>query len=272
MVYKNDQQNNRRNSERTYNISVGSNTSKRNLISFMREELNYYNALVVGFNSKIRVLDVEIENLKENNERIWLAVAQTATDLRSLATSPIDTWPEIFKPYAELIVKGNRLIISDRMMMLFDIAATKANIHPLIRRLIAAEVLHWIQPQAKQIAESNLSTTGQMRSPIQMLQPLEYIFKRHVQLINGLVEVTYDTENGSTLLKIPYSNEPILIEGHDLTKMPHDHFIIRQKTGEVPDESTPWQVTIREGSGKYLLDITDMSYVNKKQLNSNIKR
>jgi hypothetical protein len=265
MVYKNEQQNNRQNSERTYNISLGDIT-KRNLISFMVEELNYYNTLVVGFNSKIRVLYNEIEAIRDNYERVWLAVAQTGIDLRELAKTPIDTWPDTFVPYAELIVKGNRLIISERMMMLFDLSATKAKFHPLMRRLIAAEVLHWVQPQAKQIAESDLSTTGQMRAPIQMLQPHEYIFKRHIQLINGIVEMTYDAENGSTVLKIPYSNEPILIEGHDLTKMRHDHFIIRQKVGEVPNPDTPWQVTVKEGSSKYMLEITDMSYSSRKKI------
>jgi hypothetical protein len=265
MVYKNDHQNNRRNSERTYNILLD-NTTKKSLVSFMKEELTYYNTLIIGFNSKIRVLYTEIENLKDNYERVWLAVAQTEFDVRTLVNKPIDTWPDMFKPYADIIVKGNRFIIPDRMMMLFDLAATKAKFHPLIRRLIAAEVLHWVQPQAKQLAESDLSTTGQMRSPIQMLQPLEYIYKRHVQLINGIVEVTYDSGSGTTLLKIPYSSEPLQVEGHDLTKMPHDHFIIRQKTGDIPQEDTPWQITVREGPGKYLLDVTDMSYTNKRKI------
>lgn len=264
MVYKNDQANQRRNWERTYSISPDV-TTKRNLRAYMHQELNYYNTLVTELNSKLRVLYNEIESLKDHYERIWLAVAQGGVDLRALAKVSIDTWPESLKPYAEYIASNNKLLLSDRMMMLFDIAATKATLHPLIRRAIATEVLHCVQPQAKQIAEANTNSTGQMRTALQMLQPMEYAFKRHVQLTNGIAEIDYDAESKSTRIKIPYSTQPIMVEGHDLTKMPHDHLIIRQKPGALPNEDTPWQLTVREGSGRYLLDVTDMSYMPRKR-------
>lgn len=264
MVYKNDQANQYRNWERTYNVSL-TDVAKRNLRAYMYQELNYYNTLVKELNSKVRVLYNEIESIKDQNERIWLAVAQTAVDLRVLAKESIDAWPEILKPYATYIVNNNKLTISDRMMMLFDIAATKAVLHPLIRRSIAAEVLHWIQPQATQIAESDSNSTGQMRNALQMLQPTEYAFKRHVQLTNEIVDFSYDNDSKSTTITIPYLPQPIVIEGQDLTKMPHDHIIIRQKPGVVPNEDTPWQITVREGTGRYLLDVTDMSYIPRKR-------
>ena len=264
MVYKNDQATQRRNWERTYSISPDV-TTRRNLRAYMQQELNYYNTLVTELNSKLRVLYVEIESLKDHYERLWLIVSQDGVDLRALAKEPVDTWPEFLKPYAEYIVNNNKLLLSDRMMMLFDIAATKATLHPFIRRSIATEVLRWVQPQAKQIAESNLNSTGQMRSALQMLQPMEYAFKRHVQLTNGIAEFDYDPNSKATKIKIPYASQPIIVEGHDLTKTPHDHIIIRQKPGALPNEDTPWQVTVREGTGKYLLDVTDMSYIPRKR-------
>lgn len=246
----------RRNIEKTFDLTI-SDATKRNLNGYMQEELKYYNTLVNGFNSKIRVLEAEFELLKDNYEKLWLDVAQTGIDIRSFANKPIAEWPDMFKPYANIIVSGIRFIVSDRMMILFDLAATKAIFHQSIRRAMAYEVLHYVRPQAKQIAESDANVTGQMKSPIQMLQPYLLLYKRHVQLINNIVETTYNEESGSTVIKIPYSKEPVIVEGHDLTKIPHNHFIIRQKVGDTPKIDTPWQITIRKGIEKYLLNVTD---------------
>jgi hypothetical protein len=255
---------NRRNQDRTYTIEL-TDKSKKLLIQTMKEELNYYNTLVFGSNSKIRTLVNEIDQIKDNYEKLWLAVAQTETDLRLLVTKPLDNWPEIFRPFSDMIVKNNRLIITDRMMILFDIAATKSNINSIMRRLIAMEVLHWIQPQAKQLAESDLSVTGQMRTPIQMLQPTDFMFKRHIQLISGLTKLTYNKELNQSILTIPYTSDALIIENNDLTKLPHSYFIIRQKFGEVPTSDTIWQLTVKENNSKYLLDLIDMSYVRKQK-------
>jgi hypothetical protein len=265
MVYKRDVATHHRNWERTYNISIDT-VSARTLRAYMHQEINYYNTLINEFNSKLRVLYNEIGDIKDQNERIWLIVAQTGIDLRTLISKPIDTWPEALKPYAESIVKNNKLLLSERMMLLFDIAASKSLIHPIMRKLLAAEVLHWVQPQAYLIAESNSHPTGQLRCPLQMLQTKDYAFKRHVQLIDSIIDIIYDQSRKSTFIKIPYLTVPIQIEGYDLTRMPHNNIIIRQCQGKLPDENTPWQLTVREGIGNYLIDITDMYYVqfNKK--------
>jgi len=246
----------RRNWERTYRVDLDAVT-KRNLRGYMGQELQYYNSMVTAFNSKVRVLYEEISAIKD--DRLWLAVAQTGQDLRELVKKPVDAWPDLFKHQANTIAKDGKLLLSDRTMMVYDIAAAKGIIHPMIRRAIAAEIFRWVQPQAKQLAMANESITGQMRSPLQMLQPMEIEHKRHVQLVGDVAQITYDAETKSSSIKIPYSPTCIVIDNQDLTKMPHDNIIIRQKPGVVPNESTPWQITIKEGTGRYQLDLTDMS-------------
>jgi len=266
-MFKNDQGhlNSHKNWERSYRINLDNNT-KRYLHGYMQQELKYYNSLVTGFNSKIRVLCKEIDGIKDQMERIWLAVAQTSCDLRTLIVKDASEWPEPLRLYRDTITDGKKLLINDRTMMLIDIAASKAILHLLVRRSIAAEVLRWVQPQAKQIADADESSTGQMRSPLQMLQPFDNLHKRHLQLSKDLTDISYDQQNRSTVIKIPYSSISITVEGHDLTKQPHDHIIIRQKPGMIPDENTPWLVTVKEGSGRYLLDLVEMTNTSTKRI------
>jgi len=247
----------RRNWERTYRVDLDAVT-KRNLHNYMGQELLYYNSMVSEFNSKVRVLYKEISDMKDQQEKLWLLVAQTGQDLRALSGKPTEEWPESFRSHANIIAKDGRFSISDRMMMIYDIAAAKAILDPNVRRSIAAEILRWVQPQAKQIGMANESSTGQMRSPLQMLQPMEIENKRHVQLNGDSARVTYDPERKATSIRIPYSKQEIVIENQDLTKMPHDHIIIRQKPGVIPKMDTPWQLTVKEGTGRYLLDLIDM--------------
>ena len=252
----------RRDRDRTYYINLDLPT-KRYLCGYMEQELHYYNVLITEFNSKLRVLYSEIESIKDQMERLWLTVAQTGTDIRSLVSVEVNKWPEIFRPFKGLITDGKKLLINERMMILFDIAATKAIIHPTVRKSMAYEVLHWVQPQAKQLAESDNNSSGQMRTPIQMLQPTDIARKRHLQIPNDLIKFTYVPETSSTLIKIPYSNSNLVVEGHDLTKESHDYIIIRQKPGIIPNSATSWQITIKEGT-KYLLNLIDMAHTRRK--------
>lgn len=260
MVYKTERTVTQRPFERTYNIDL-SEADKKHLRSLMVQELYYYNTLITALNSKLRVLYTEIINLKGAYERIWTNVAQTGIDLRQLVQKQVAEWPEIFKPYAEQIAKNNRLLISDRMMMLMDIAATRADIHPQIRRLIAIEIFKNIQPQAHQIEELHSNVSGQMKNPIQMLQPKDFEFKRHIQLTKELSIIKYDKDTESSFVTIPYIETPIKVEGYDLVKSQFNHITIRQRPGAPPAADTPWQLTVREDSNQYLLNQTDMSYV-----------
>jgi len=264
MVYRSESTVQQRAFERTYNIDL-SEPDKKHLKSLMVQELNYYNTLITELNSKLRVLYTEIINLKDAYERIWINVAQTGIDLRQLAQKPVSEWPETFKPYAEQIAKNNRLVISDRMMMLMDIAATKANIHPQIRRLIATEIFKNIQPQARQIEELHSNSLGQMKNPIQMLQTKDFEFKRHLQLTKELTKIKYDKDLDSSFITIPYIDTEIKIEGHNLVKSQFSHITIRQRPGAPPTADTPWQITVREGSNQYMLNQVDMSYQSRKK-------
>lgn len=253
---------NTRSWERTYKIYLDAAT-KRSLWSRMKQELHYYNTLVNELNSKIRVFPSEISEIKDQYEKLWIAVAQSETDPRSLVDKPLDTWPEQLKPFSDIIVRDGKPAMNDRKMLLYSIPATKADIHPLVRRSIALEILKWIQPAAKSIAQSNSNNNGQMNGPLQMLQPMSIESKRHVQLLGNSIDITYDPERRTTNVKIPYSEKTIEIPLQDLTTSAVENVIIRQTPNQLVDETSPWQITIKNGSGRYLLDLVDMTHKPK---------
>ena len=254
----------RRTWERTYHIDID-NATKINLWQCMKYERQYHNTLITELNGKLRVLSTEILNLKDNHERLWGAVAQTATKLRSVASKPIDLWPEDLRPFKDMIAKDGKLIMNERMLVLYDIAAADGNVHPQMRRSIALEILKWIQPQAKIMLGLSNSTTGQMNMPMLMLQPLDHNKKRHVQLLGTLASIAYDTVQRISTIKIPYSDSIITVKNQDLTKMPADNIVIRQVPGREITITTPWQITIKEGHGRYMVDLIDITYDQPKR-------
>lgn len=244
--------------ERTYNIELD-NSTKKNLWSYMKHELHYYNTLVNELNGKIRVFPNEIANIKDQYEKLWSTIAQTGVDIRNLVKTPVDTWPESFQPFKNILVENGKILLDDKKMMLYAIPASKADIHPLVRRSIALEILKWIQPVAKSIEQSS-KHNGSLSGPLQMLQPLSIENKRHVQLVSNIVDLTYDPEKNVTLIRIPYSDKEISIQNQDLTKTACDNIIIRQVPNRTVNHLSPWQLTIKQGAGRYLLDLIDMSY------------
>ena len=245
--------------ERVYSITLDAETQK-SLWRAMAQELQYCNSLIVQLNGKIRVLGNEIANVKDQMEKLWLATAQAGVDPSTLARKDADAWPEPLRPFRDIIAKDGKQLISDRAMMILRIAASPADIHPVVRKAIAAEVMKHVQPQAKILNQSLESSTGQMRSPLHMLQPNELTYKRHVQLVGTAVSLSYDDSQRITHVHIPYSSKSIEIRGQDITQNPHDNIIIRQLPNQPVTSATPWQIVIKEGSGKYLLDLVDASY------------
>ena len=93
-----------------------------------------------------------------------------------------------------------------------------------------------------------------MKNPIQMLQPKEFEFKRHLQLTKELSKILYDKDTESSFVTIPYIETPIKVEGYDLVKSQFNHITIRQRPGSPPAADTQWQ-SISIESNRHVLYI-----------------
>lgn len=204
----------------------------------------------------------EILNIKDHLERLWGAVAYSKTKLRSLVKKPVEEWPSELRPFANLIVKDNKLAIDEKLLMIYDIAAYDVDLDPNMRRAIAQEILKWVQPQARSMhAMLSEETLSRFAAPVHMLQPLTPETKRHLQLIGAVIAVSYDPELKQSTIKIPYLPHAIAVKGQDLSKVAFDNVVLR------PSATNPsvWQLTAKEGNGRYQVDLVDAVYRPKRR-------
>jgi hypothetical protein len=252
----------KRNWERTINFELDAGEKVR-LLTLIQNERQYHNFLVNELNSKLRVMSNEILNIKDHYERLWGAVAFSKTKLRSLLKKSTDDWPAELRPFANLIIKDGKLAIDEKLIMIYDIAAYDVDLDPSMRRAIASEILKWIQPQARAIDAMLNNTTNRLAAPIHMLQPLTADNKRHLQLIGNVVSVEYDSEHNQSTITIPYLKNSIVVKNQDLTKSSFDNVVLRPSA----TNQTAWQLTAKEGSGRYQVDLLDAVYKPRRRQN-----
>lgn len=256
----------RPNRERSHVIDIDSVT-KRHLMFFMKQELDYYNTMVNNATMRLRAFPDEILGLKDGYERLWSNLAYNGRSIRELAKLELKKWPrELRTSVPQSATKNGKLALDERKLMMLDIAGTKGNIHPQMRRTLAAELLRSMMPQAEQLANAQRNSAGTMRSPVHMLTPLEYPEKRHLQLSSDIPSMVWDPENKRTEITVPYTDKPLIVRDFNLTDEKFDIMIIRQQPNVEVTDSTPWQIALMHTSHRYLLDLTDQSlHVRRKR-------
>lgn len=247
----------RKNKDRSLTIEIDAIT-KRHLKFFMQQELAYYNMLINNATMRLRAFPEEFLGLKDGYERLWCTLAFHGKSIRELARMPLSRWPkDLRSSLPSACIAGDKLQVSEKKMMLFDIVSVRGNIHPQMRKVLAAEMLRYMIPQAEQLVQSQKNSTGQMRSPVQMLMSYDYPEKRHIQLAKELVAVTYDADNKCSLIKVPYTDRPLVVRDSNLTSDRFDVLVIRQQPNIDVNDDTPWHISMINSPHRYLLDLTD---------------
>jgi hypothetical protein len=247
----------RRNRERSQ-VIITDSVTRRHLKFFIDKEFNHQNQMISISTMRLRAFPEEILGLKDGFERFWNSLAFNGHSVRDLAKIPVSKWnKDLRNSVPSSAVVDDKLSLSERKMMLFDIASLNGGIHPSMRRAMASEILKTLIPQAEQILSSQKSATGQMRTPVQMLQAYQYPEKRHLQLTRDLVGMHYDSASGITEIKIPYTDKPLIAKDVNLTNEKYDLMIIRQTPNIEVSDATPWQVDLMHTTHRYLLELTD---------------
>lgn len=251
--------------EKSFHIEID-NVSRRHLMFFMKNELDYYNELINNVTMRLRAFPEEITTLREGYGRLWSAIAYHGKNFRELLKASIATWPKaISSTVPSAIIKGDKIVLDDRRIMIFDALSVTGNIHPDMRRNIANELLSAILPQADQLVQGQKNSQGQMRDPVHMLVPHYYPERRHVQLTRDLVKLKYDKEYQQTEVTVPYTDKPLIVKDHNIVDQKWDIMIIRQQPNVAVTPDTPWQIDLMITNHKYLLDLTDQNIYSKKR-------
>lgn len=253
------------NRERSHTIDIDPVT-KGHLKFFMEQELNYYNNMINNTTIRLRAFPEEIVALKEGYERFWSAVAYSGLNIRDLAKIDLKKWPrELRTAVPSVAIKDGKLNFNDKKFMLFDIVSMKGNIHPQMRRVLSAELLKSVIPQAEQLVQLQKNSTGQMKAPIHMLMPMAYPERRHIQLISDIVNMRYNHETRQTEISIPYTDKPLIVRDANLADEKYEIMIIRQQPHIEVNESSNWQISLMHATHRYLLDQTDQNMNVRRQ-------
>jgi len=242
-------------------------SDKTRFKEFMKQELHYYNALIEGLGPRARAFPETLLALHKDWENLWSTLAQGGHNLKAYEKAPNDVQlPKDLEPHRKMLVgrdsKGERFL-DDRMFNIMSIATTQALIHPLVRRNMANQMLEFYKDQAAKLVKRNDETLGGedlYSKPIDLLVKQDLTTKRHLQIPrNALNAVYYYEDRELTEIYTPYSDNPLVVQGHDLEHNNHWNMIIlHQQPGLEPMPNTPWVVDIKYNQNVYMIKYQDV--------------
>lgn len=238
--------------------------------TFMKQELAFYNRLIEAFNPRVRSNPESISALTDQWQKIFAQLAMTqvsATQL--LKAKPDQALPESLEVYRKFLVGhdhlGERFLTPD-MAVIMDAAASRGNIHSIVRRNMAIEMLNFYREQALLFNEAtNGARTDDVfkRAP-QSLEELDIQKKRHLQIPRSICKIVYDEKTDCSGILHPYSKNIIVIPNQDITKEKSwNLMVLHQEPGNLAVASTPWILDFKTTPNQYLIKYVDVMNPNR---------
>lgn len=254
---------------------------KLRLNEFMKQELAYYNALVEGLGPRARTFPETLIALHKDWENLWTALAVEGKSIkpyeRAAADAPL---PESLEPHRKMLVgrdSHGKRFLDEKMFNIMSIAATPAIIHPHTRRNMANEMLEFYKDQSIKLSKRNDNAWGEedlYDKPVELLVKHDMVTKRHLQIPrSALNDVRYIKERERTEIYHPYSENPLIIENHDLESSNHwNMIVIHQQPGVEAINSTPWVVDIKYSLVPYQIRYQDVEQPKTGRIFATMKR
>lgn len=142
---------------------------------------------------------------------------------------------------------------------------------------MANEMLEFYKDQAVKLSKRNDDAYGDedlYSAAIDLLVKHDMVTKRHLQVPrSALNDVRYIKERERTEIYHPYSDNPLIIEGHDLESSNHwNQLMIHQQSGVEAIVSTPWIVDIRYSLVPYQIKYQDVEQPKTGRIFATMKR
>ena len=249
-----------------YDIEVTVDPNDKNRLErFFKEETKYYNHLVSGFSSRVRSFPEHIRELDDTWQKIFTYVAEYQDSLKNYVNATKDTeLPKSLIPYKNTLLNH----LTERKIVLTDIAAGPGTLLPIVRRNMAIEVLRHYREQAERIlTPGNNSTTDEgslYKVAPEMLQEVDNTNKRHLQIPKIGLKIVWNQTDEITEIHSSYTAKPILLPIINLVEHSNwNYMILHQQPGKLPTPSTPWMIDIKKISNNYMLKYVDMRASNR---------
>jgi hypothetical protein len=248
---------------------------------FMKQELSYYNEIIDGLGPRARTFPETLLALHKDWENLWEAIAASGLSLKPYERIKEDVeLPEELKAHHKMILGRDtqgRRFLDDKMFSIMSIAATPAVIHPLVRKAMASLMLEFYKDQASKLIRRNddaVEDEDLYRGPIDLLVKQDMVTKRHLQIPRrALNDVRYNESRDATEIYTPYSDNPLILENHDLeSNSQWNLLILHQQPGVEVTAGDPWFVDIKHSMVPYLIKYQDVDQPKTGRIFSTMKR
>lgn len=246
--------------QRSFDLAVSSN-QHQTLMYFVQQELGYYNHLIETLSPRIRAFPEDFLSVREKEKTIWESCSEHAIDVRQMIKHDVTQWPKKVQHLGPLLrdTNGEMRIAPGHVQMLIA-GSHPSNLHPLVRKQMATEILSCMCEQAGAVKSRSKSNSAQ--TPVQMLNTHTIDTKRHLQIPASLVNRSYDADADRTLLTIPYLRSPLEIQGYDLSEVIFGTMVLRAPHASATDAA--WRMELRDSRG-YSIHSTDHGYHRTKR-------
>lgn len=267
---------------RDFSVMVEVNpTDKIRLKEFMKQELHYYNSLVEGLGPRARTFPEQLLALHKDWENLWEALAEFGHSIKAYERAAPDAkLPENLEKHRKMLVgrdaQGNRFL-NDRMFSIMSIAATPALIHQHVRRNMANQILEFYKDQSQDLIKRNDDAWGDedlYKKPISLLSKQDMVTKRHLQIPRSALNAVYwYQEKDHTEVYTPYSDNPLIIQGHNLENNNFWNLIVlHQQPGIEVTQNDPWVVDIKQSNVPYMIKYVDVEQPRTGRIFATMKR
>lgn len=243
-------------SKRTFEITLSKNQEK-NLHYFIIQEREYYNRLVESLVPRLRTFPLDMISMKKREMQVAEYCAEKSISIGTLLKTPKNNWPESANLLKNIVFdESDALRLKPAHVNMIENVSAPGRLIPDVRKKMVSEIFKHMAMQAENLSGDNL------KSPVQMLISHSADSKRHLQIPVSHVKMSYDEEIQTTLIKIPYCNDPIKIPRYDLTDLKFGTMIIRSPHHY--DIEGKWFVDIKD-TKDYIVTLTDHTERRRKR-------
>lgn len=227
------------------------------LMGYMSEELKFYNALASSLASRCRTSPNSLRSLNHGWIRIFSQLAFDGVDVSYLLNSNEDSQlPDNLEPFRMFLVgfniKGERFLTPE-IFSILEVACTPGNLHPIVRRNMALEILRHYQDQSKKVLNRGLEKSV-YRSSLEMLPKLSADEKNHLQFPRTtLKRVCWNSDENCTEVWHCYSDTAIQIKNVNLTDKKWNLLVLQPASAS---KDSSWIIEAKNSERPYLVKYT----------------
>lgn len=224
-------------------------SQERQIFSYIAEELTFYNELNQRMSQLVRQIpDGFIE--ASLNLRVFGELIEHNININDA----IKNLPEKLK-----VIEHDLTFLSKNAQLVLELATIPTQISIRTKRNLGVEMLRFYSEQAR-LLSAKLGD-GYRVAPT-LLENLDLLRKRHIQLHRKATIIEYDKDTDETQIRIPYLQKPISIKSN--VKRNHwDILILHQWPNTIPTRNTKWCVDLKKNPREdYLLMYLDSQNPN----------